>query len=78
MGIAIVALTEKGQVKLIEWTKQVRGATFAQLLPGSSWNAEFLTRRCVVDLDIMHRPSAADHRRRGWLVVEDDRLEQHG
>ena len=81
MGIAIAALTEKGQMELIEWTKQVRGVAFAPSLPGlpeSSENAESLTAGCVVDLDTVHRASAADHRRRGRLVVEDDRLEQHG
>ena len=81
MGIAIAALTEKGQMELIEWTKQVRGVAFAPSLPGlpeSSEDAEFLTMGCVVDLDPAYRPSAADHRRRGRLVVEDDRLEQYG
>ena len=34
MGIAIAALTEKGQMELIEWTKQVRGVASALLLPG--------------------------------------------
>ena len=81
MGIAIAALTEKGQMELIEWTKQVRGADFAPSLPGlpeSSEDAGFLTTGCVVDLDPVYRASAADHRRRGRLVVKDDRLEQHG
>ena len=81
MGIAIAALTEKGQMELIEWTKQVRGVASAPPPPGLpelSENAEFLTTGCVVDLDTVHRPSATDHRRRGRLVVKDDRLEQYG
>ena len=81
MGIAIAALTEKGQMELIEWTKQVRGVAFAPSLPGlpeSTEDAEFLTTECVVDLDTVYRASAADHRRRGRLVVKDDRLEQYG
>ena len=64
MGIAIAALTEKGQMELIEWTKQVRGVACAPSLPAlpeSTEDAEFLTAGCVVDLDPVYRASAASH-----------------
>ena len=81
MGVAIAALTEKGQMELVEWTKQVCSVACAPSLPGlpdTSEDANSLTTGCVVDLDSVYRASAADHRRRGRLVVKDDRLEQYG